>query len=140
VSLAVIVSVNALPAYQRDDWRGVAHALPAPASSRVIIGERYSASPLSIYLGTLSGVAGASVTTRELDFVALRLRRTGTSPTPAVVPTAAPPGFRVAAVSRAEAFAVARFVAPRAERVSIRTLRRLFGTPDAEIYVQRPPR
>ena len=58
LSLAVIVAIDAIPAYQRDDWRGVARALPTPASARVIVGEQYFASPLSIYVSTLTGVTG----------------------------------------------------------------------------------
>jgi mannosyltransferase len=137
LSLAVIVAVNVLPAYQRDDWRGVAHSLPTSASSRAIVGEQYSAAPLSIYLGTLRSVSGASVATREVDFVGLRVKRTGRSPLPAIVPLQLPPGFRLAEVRRAEAFAVSRFVAPSAMRVSTAALRRLSGEPNAEIELAR---
>ncbi len=137
VSLAVIVAIDMLPAYQRDDWRGVAQALPTSASARVVVGERYSSSPLSIYLSSLTGVTGASVSTRELDFVGLRIKRTGGSPLPAIVPTKPPPGFSLAEVRRAEAFAVSRFVAPSAVRVSTAALRRLIDEPNAEIDLER---
>ncbi len=137
LSLAVIVAIDVLPAYQRDDWRGVAQALPRSASTRVIVGEQYSAAPLSIYLGTLRSVPGASVATRELDFVALRIKRAARSPLPAAVPTRPPAGFRLAEVRRAEAFAVSRFVAPRPVVVSTAALRRLSGAPAAEIVLER---
>jgi mannosyltransferase len=137
LSLGVIVAVDVLPAYQRDDWRGVAHSLPAFASARVIVGEQYSAAPLSIYLGTLRSVTGVSVATREVDFVALRVKRSGRSPLPAVVPTRPPAGFRLVEVHRAEAFAISRFVAPNAATVSTAALRRLSGEPAAEIVIQR---
>lgn len=137
LSLAVIVAINLTPVYQRDDWRGVARALPSSASARVIVGEQFSAAPLSIYLGPLRPVAAARVATRELDFVALRIKRTGRSPLPAVVPTVPPPGFHLAAVHRAEAFAVSRFVASHATTVSTAALRRLSAEQPAEVVIQR---
>ena len=45
LSLAVIVTIDALPAYQRDDWRGIARALPTSASARVIVGEQSTQPP-----------------------------------------------------------------------------------------------
>jgi mannosyltransferase len=136
-SLAVVVGINAIPGYQRDDWRGIAHALPTTASTRVIVGEQHSAAPLSIYLSTLTIVSGPRVWTRELDYVGLRVRRTGRSPLPAVVTTKPPPGFRLAEVHKAEAFAVSRFVAPRPVSVSTAALRRLIAEPGTEIERER---
>jgi mannosyltransferase len=132
VSLAVIVAVNALPGYQRDDWRGVAHALGSAGGS-VIVAEQFASAPLSIYLGPLRGLSGASVSTRELDFVGLRIKRTDSSPAPAVVPTTPPAGFRLAGVRRSEAFAVSRFVAAQPTPVSASTLRRMIGAQTAEV-------
>ena len=132
VSLAVIVTVNALPGYQRDDWRGVAHALPSSGGG-VIVAEQYASAPLSIYRGRLRGVSGASVSTRELDFVGLRIKRTDASPAPAIVPTRPPSGFRLAGVRRSEAFAVSRFVAAKPTLVSASTLRHMIGSPKAEL-------
>ncbi len=136
ISLAVIGAIDAIPAYQRDDWRGAAHALAAPASARVIVGEQYASAPLSIYLSSLRTVSAATVSARELDFVGLRTRRTGGAPAAPVVPVIAPAGFRLAGVSRSEAFAISRFVAPRARTVSVATLRRVIGEPKAEAMLQ----
>jgi hypothetical protein len=132
VSLAVIVAVDVLPGYQRDDWRGVARALPR-SGVRVIVAEPYASAPLSIYLNHLTGVSGSSVSTRELDFVGLRIKRTDAGPAPAIVPTTPPPGFRLAGVRRSEAFAVSRFVAAEPTRISTSTLRRMLGTAKAEL-------
>jgi mannosyltransferase len=137
VSLAVIVATNALPAYQRDDWHGVANALGTPRVSRVIVGEQYASFPLSIYTGHIEGLSGASVLTRELAFVGLRTRRTDRAPDPPVVPTTPPPGFRLAEVHRSESFAVSRFVAVTPTRVRANTLRRVIGDPNAEVFIQR---
>jgi hypothetical protein len=137
VSLAVVIATNAIPGYQRDDWRGAAQALPARTAYRVIVGPRNSSLPLSIYLPATSEARGPSVVTRELDFVALRTRRTGRSPAPPVVPSSPPPGFRLAWVHSSESHAASRFLAPRATSVSLTALRRLSGDREAEVIVQR---
>ena len=137
LSLAVAIAVEAIPGYQRDDWRGAAAALPIATPGRVIIGEEDSSIPLSIYLPSTSPVEGGSVSTRELDFIALRTRRTGRSPLPPAIVTTPPPGFRPAGVRRSETYAVSRFLAPRATSVTVATLRRIGGEPKAEVIVQR---
>jgi 4-amino-4-deoxy-L-arabinose transferase-like glycosyltransferase len=138
VSLAVFVATLALPAYQRDDWRGVAQTLPAAHSARVVVGPENSELPLSIYLPRLGPAHGASVTTREVDFVALRKRRTTHAPLAPAVPAHGPPGFRLAEVRRSSAYAVARFTAPRPLRVSLARLRSVAGNGSAEVLVQAP--
>ena len=137
VSLAVIAGINTIPAYQRDDWRGAAQALPAPTGTRVIVSQENGSLPLSIYLPATSEARSPSVSTRELDFLALRTRRTGRSPLPPVVPRSPPRGFRPAGVRRTETYAVARFLAPRDTRVATATLRAISGQPKAEVVVQR---
>ena len=75
VSGVVIAGTLALPAYQRDDWRGAARSLPAPAAGgRVLVSERYGALPLGVYLPDLRRLFDntRSLYTRELDFVFLR--------------------------------------------------------------------
>lgn len=141
VSVAVIVAINSLPAYQRDDWRGIADVLKQPPmASRIIIGEESASAPLSIYLGPLRQVITSSVSTRELDFVALRTRRSARSPLPPVVPIHAPRGFQLASLHMTEAYAVAQFLAPRETRISVATLRRLIGQHKVEVIVQQAGR
>jgi mannosyltransferase len=136
LSIALVLATNALSVYQRDDWRGVAEALPAPASARTIVSEQFASLPLSIYLGSLTRT-GELLATRELDFVGLRTRRTGRSPDPPVVPTTPLSGFRLAEVHRTKAYAVSRFVAPKSTLVRVGTLRHLIGDPKAEVVLQR---
>jgi mannosyltransferase len=138
VSLAVVAGIDLTPSYQRDDWRGIAQALPGPpAGGRVIVGEQFASLPLYVYLGSLNGSVGQTVTTREIDFVALRQRRSARSPLPAKVPTAAPPGFAPAGVVRTSAYAVARFTSSRPATVSVQALRREQGEAKAEVVRQR---
>ncbi len=138
ISLAVIAGVLAIPGYQRDDWRAAAHALsPAQRAGRVIVSEENASIPLSIYLPGLQPTAKARVVTREIDFIALRTRRTGRSPLAPAAPTSPPPGFRLAGIRRSETYAVSRFLAPHATTVSDATLRRIAGERSAEVTVQR---
>ena len=138
LSLAVIVAINLIPGYQRDNWRGAAQALPTPPSpGRVIVGEHYSSFPLSIYLSETRAHTSSTVLTRELDFITLRTRRTGRSPAPPmVVPSSVPAGFRAAGVRRTESYAIARFIAPRPVKVEVELLRRLSSEPYAEAIQQ----
>jgi mannosyltransferase len=139
LSVAVIAGVNLIPGYQRDDWRGVAQTLAAPAGQRVVIAPELGGAPLFIYMPTDQNLHGTSVATRELAFVALRTQRTGRAPLAPVVPTSPPPGFRLVGVYRSEAFAVSRFRALGGARVtvSMRSLRRADQEPNAEIFLQR---
>ncbi|MFZ2114019.1 MAG: glycosyltransferase family 39 protein [Solirubrobacteraceae bacterium] len=138
VSLAVIAATNLIPGYQRDDWRGAAHALPKSGpSNRILISELDSSLPLSIYLPATKALTGPTVSTRELDFIALRTRRTGRSPLPPQAPTQAPPGFRFLGVRKTESYAVSTFLAPQATTVNLRLLRKLSEEPEAEAILQR---
>jgi hypothetical protein len=138
VSLAVITGINVLPAYQREDWRGAARALPARSGARVIVGPGYASIPLSVYLRALVPHIGQSVSTKELDFIGLATKgANGAAPTPPVVPTSAPPGFTLAGVRRSEAYAVSRFLAPRPITLRDSLLRRMSGEATAEAMLQR---
>ncbi len=137
VSLAVIVSTNLLPGYQRDDWRGIADALSPQRAGRVIVGQEFASAPLSIYLPGLRTASGGSVSTREVAFVGLRVRHTGGSPAPGFVPTSPPPGFALVGVRRTESFSVSRFRAPRPTTLTTSVLQRMSGQYKPELILQR---
>jgi mannosyltransferase len=139
ISLAVIFAINAIPSYQRDDWRGAAHALPTTATTgpRAIVAERYASLPLSIYLPSLHQSSAPVLLAREVDLITLRTRRTGGAPYAPVIDTHAPSGFVLAGVRDAEAFAIVRFTAPRPTRLSASTVRKITGDASAEISVER---
>jgi hypothetical protein len=137
IYVAMIVAANAIPEYQRDNWRGVAHSLGKPRSSRLIVAEAFSGAPLSIYMGKLSDAAAPVPAVREVDFVALRHLRTVGSPQAAVVPTTPPVGFRLAGVIRTESFAISRFVAASAVAPNASELADLSRIGDAEQILQR---
>lgn len=137
IAVAMVASTDALPAYQRDDWRGVAHALAQPASTRIIVIVALNVDALTVYLGDVHTIHAATVSARELDFVSLRTRRTVGAPLAPVVPTSPPAGFRRAGVTRTETFAISRFLAVGAGTVTVAALRHLKGEPSAEVILQR---
>jgi mannosyltransferase len=136
VSVLVVVGVNTEPGYQRDDWRGLAQALKSSAAGSISVTPQYGVTPLSIFLPALRDARGASVTTREIDFLDLRGQRTGRSPSPPSVPSTAPPGFRAAGVRKTDTLAVARFVSATPRTVSVAALRKLAGNASAEIVLK----
>ncbi len=143
ICLAMIAAANLIPAYRRDNWRGVAQALAKPKTARIIVAEQFAALPLSIYMGPLSGVSGQVPATREVDFVALRHLRTVGSPEAPVVPTSPPAGFYLAGVTKTETFAISRFVATGAAALTADSLDRASGQAKfcsfcaAEVILQR---
>jgi mannosyltransferase len=137
LSLLVIVAVNLTPGYQRDDWRDAAAQLRPRVPGRVLVAPENGSIPLGVYLPGLREAATSAVATRELDFVALRTRRSGRSPRAPVLPAHPPTGFRLVAEKRTEAYAVARYLAPRARSTTAATLRRLAGESSAEVILQR---
>jgi len=136
LSLLVIAGVNLIPGYQRDDWRGVAQALATPAAERVVVGAAHSSESLFVYMPATTITSAPSVTTREVDFIALRTQRTGRAPLPPVVPTSPPPGFQLVGVHKTETLAVSRFLASRATTIGAKTLRRVDAEPSADIILQ----
>jgi uncharacterized membrane protein len=137
IYLAMIVSANAIPDYQRDNWRGISHSLREPPGARLIVAEAHAAGPLSIYMGPLSYVTEPLPRVREVDFVALRHLRTVAPPQAAFVPTSAPAGFRLVGVTRVETFAISRFRAPAPTSLRLRELVRASRIGGAEAIVQR---
>jgi mannosyltransferase len=135
--LALILAINVLPGYQRDDWRGAAQALPFAQVSRIVVAGPNAFDPLSIYLPDLHRVSGPTALVREVDFISLRVRHTAGAASAPTVQTNAPAGFRLAGVRDSEAFAVARFIAPHASTVSAEALHALSGNPAAEAIVER---
>ena len=136
VAVLVIVAINTEQGYQRDDWRGLAQSLRTSAPGSISVSPQYGVTPLSIYLPALHEARGASVRTREIDFLDLRGERTGRSPLPPSVPLAAPPGFHAAGVRKTDTLAVARFVSATPQTVSVKALRRLERNPYAEIIAK----
>jgi mannosyltransferase len=136
ISLAVIGGINAIPGYQREDWRGVAAALAAHTGPSLIVTPRYGLQPLSIYLPHLRRAVEPSAPSRELEFVALSKKRTGRSPLAPVVPTKPPSGYRLVEVKRTETYAISRFLSGSPTVTSAGVLRAVDGGAEAEVLLR----
>jgi mannosyltransferase len=137
ISVAAVATTDALPVYQRDDWRGVARALGQPASPRIIVIVSRNVDALAVYLGDLRTIYSPTVTAHEVDFAALRTRRTVAGPLPPVVPTTPPEGFRFAGLTRTKTYAISRFLAVGSGTVTLANLRKVKAEPAAEVILQR---
>jgi hypothetical protein len=113
VSLAVVVAVDANPAYQREDWRGVGRALgPAPPYGRVLVVSPFVGRlPLSLYTTRFGPSAAGPVPVAEIDVVGVAERRQGQTPAPPrpARPAPPPPGFRPPEVVRADTYTLVRY-------------------------------
>ena len=101
--------------YQRDDWRGVAHAL-GPATQRrvVLISPISGLVPLQVYLPGLHRLSG-STKVRELDLVQVPTNVVGGGigpPTRLTPGQPLPDGFTVASIRYTDTYTVVRLTAP----------------------------
>jgi mannosyltransferase len=136
LSLGVIAAIDLIPAYQRDDWHGIANVLGTAHDGRVVVSERFGQAPLSIYLPEVRKIYTRTVPAREVAYVSIRMRHTGGAPSPPSIPRHAPAGFRLVSVTRREAFAVVRYRAPRALAVTTKALRHISPEAQSEVSVQ----
>jgi mannosyltransferase len=121
----VVVLVETHAQYQRDDWRGAAHALGPPSRSRAIVITPPSGQlPLSIYQPHLSQVdRGTQVS--EIDVVALSPHKLGAGLEPAPRPSSSfsvPPRFHLAASSYGGVYTVLRYTASKPVAVTAASL------------------
>jgi len=136
LSLAVVAAIDLVPAYQRDDWHGIADALGGGHAGRVVVSERFGQAPLSIYLPEVRKTSARTVSAREVAYVSLRVRHTGGAPSSPPIPRRAPAGFQLAGVTRREAFAVVRYRAPQTVTVTTKALRQVSPEGASEVSVQ----
>ncbi len=102
----------------------------------MVVSERFGEATLSVYLPELHATSAATVLTREVAYVSLRVRHTGGAPSSPPIPSRAPAGFHLAGVTRSEAFAVVRYRAPRATAITTRALRRISPEAASEVSLQ----
>jgi uncharacterized membrane protein len=111
VWLVAVLGVDLNRAYQRDDWRGAAHALGPPTVPRaIVVTPGDGVLPLRIYLPHARMLRPGDMV-REVDVLGVALRRKqGEGPqTPTRVPQISYPQFRLAGVRHDPLFLVARY-------------------------------
>jgi hypothetical protein len=142
--VASIAAVTLEPAWQRDDWRGIAEALGPADTKRVLVVQPASGRrPLAIYLERLSSLPEAGEEVAEIASLhpVRRGEREGLHPAPP--PHPAPPlrtGFELADRRLEEAFSVYLQRAPSPQPIGIPEAVSVVLAPGepAALLVQRP--
>jgi mannosyltransferase len=115
ISLVVVVRVNTDARYQRDDWRGVAHALGSGTGARVLLVDPASGViPLQVYMPGLRALT-APVAVREIDVAVVPRNVQGGgigSPPRATGRQPAPPGFTLTGATYGSTYTVLRYTSP----------------------------
>jgi hypothetical protein len=140
LSLAAVLGVDANRAFQRDDWRGAAHALgPATVPRVIIVTPGDGVLPLRIYLPHARMVRTGD-TVREIDVLGVALRRKqGEGPQqPTRVPEMAYPQFRLVAARRDRLFLVARYRSDTPVAVSSGILQNSRASHVSALYLYEP--
>jgi hypothetical protein len=124
LGLAAVAGVALDPRSQRDDWRGAVRALGTAPGERLIAATPASAlAPLRYYMPGAREVTEPTITTAEVDFIALSERSPGERPDPPrpATPPQIPP-YALVAGDRAETFTVLRLRAPAPQALPTTTL------------------
>jgi 4-amino-4-deoxy-L-arabinose transferase-like glycosyltransferase len=124
VSLGVYAAQETNRAYQRDNWRGAIQALGHDGGPRlVVLSSPAARSAARVYLSRPARRPAGGVSVREIDIVAISLRRPGEpleAPAPVVLPPA--PGFRLVRVEQRRTFAVTRYRSDAPQPIDLGTL------------------
>jgi mannosyltransferase len=115
LGLAGAIGTALEPAWQREDWRGMARALGPPDGPRVVIAPATGRRPLDIYLGRLPELPRGGVKVREVALLYPVRRKSGeVHPLPPPrLNTSAPQGFTLARRRVTDGYAVTVLRAPR---------------------------
>lgn len=127
LGLVCVFNIVTNPAFQRDDWRGAAHALGPGAGARAIVANRFEAlPPLQVYLRGVGGYPAAGTAVREVDVIWLER---GSFGHPILPFTPVPLAGFAPQVHRASTYTVVRYraAAPVFEHMS--TLDALYPDP-----------
>jgi MFS family permease len=138
--LAAVLAVDANRTYQRDDWRGAAHALGASTVPRaIIVTPGDGVLPLKVYLPRARMLrSGDRVSEIDVLGVALR-RKQGEGPEqPTRVPDVSYPQFRLVGARRDRLFLVARYRSPTPVPVSSGILQNSRASDIPALYLYEP--
>jgi len=137
IFLAATISVDLNRTYQRDDWRGAAHALGRASVPRaIVVTPGDGVLPLRIYLPRARALRTGDPV-REIDVLGVALRRKqGEGPRqPTRVPALSYPQFRLVGVRRDRLFLVARYRSATPVPVSEGILQNSRASPVPALYL-----
>jgi mannosyltransferase len=135
--LLCVANVIGDPAFQRDDWRGAAHATGPPTGPRALVADRYTGLvSLQAYLRRVGGYPSGGAPVEEVDVIWLGRGGFG-NPIIPVKPVALP-GFRLSEI-RTSTYIVVRYRAPSSVLEPPATLVALYPQPaNATALLERP--
>jgi mannosyltransferase len=125
LSLALVAAVNAIPRYQRANWRGASQALGPPRLVRAVVVTPsditgfLTDSPLQIYRPRIGRIPAVGAAVREVDILAVA--REGIAP-PRQLPRGPGSDFRLTKRVDDETFTLLRFVSRTPVQVTRTTL------------------
>jgi mannosyltransferase len=137
LGLFCVANVIRDPAFQRDDWRGAAHALGPPTGPRALVADRYTGLvSLRAYLSGVGGYPSSGSPIQEVDVVWLGRGAFG-NPIISVKPVALP-GFQLHEI-RTDSYIVIRYRAPSPVLEQAATLSALYpNQANATALLERP--
>ncbi|MFL5332816.1 MAG: hypothetical protein ACJ8H8_06475, partial [Geminicoccaceae bacterium] len=135
--VAVVLEVDATPALQRYDFRGVADALGPPSRARaLVVSPQVGGHPLQAYRPRLVPYPLSGEPVAEVDLVGMHSQDGSTLDRPARPPA---PGFALAGVVRRDTFTLVRYRAQRPVRLpALQLYARTLGEPPAAVLLERP--
>lgn len=140
IFLASVLGVDTNRTFQRDDWRGAAHALGRAAVPRaIVVTPGDGVLPLQIYLPHARMLRSGDEVS-EIDVLGLALRRKqGEGPQqPTRVPPVPYAGFTLVGARRDRLFLVARYRSPAGVAVSSGVLQNGRASPVPALYLYEP--
>ncbi len=143
ISLAVVIAVDARVDLQRDDWRGVAQALPPPTGPRAfVISPIHGSVALALYVPRLGPLPPTGALVTEIVAVAIALHVPGKTRHAPPVPTLPPPpGFTEALRRSGPTYSLVVYRAPQPVPVPAPVLAGTSlapGAPDLRVQAQAP--
>jgi hypothetical protein len=121
IGLVAVVGVWHEPRWQRENWRGMAQALPAPKGPRAIILPALGSRPLRLYIPHLDKLPQAGVPVREIALVYPVRRQVGKVDTlpPPHIPTPRYGAFQLVERRETDSYSLVLMRAPRPERFGV---------------------
>jgi hypothetical protein len=136
LGLVCVSNIVRDPRFQRDNWRGAAHAAGPVRAARAIVSDVHSEASLDPYLPGLGAYPAAGLTLDEVDV--LWLGRGGPwQPLRPVSPVPLP-GFRMREI-RTSSYIVLRYLAQHPEHESTSSLDRLYPNRDRALTLLQQP-
>jgi 4-amino-4-deoxy-L-arabinose transferase-like glycosyltransferase len=126
--IAIVIGVAVDPRYQREDWRGAAAALGAPADRAVVVTPLSGVVPLEYYRPALERMPAAGTTVREVVLLGLPDVESDTPPDAATIASPGPAFIEVGR-TQTDSFTLVRFRAPSPQPVAPAALAGLDAPP-----------